>query len=60
MLIIILVVMIVLLLLLQMTMKESLVTINHSPKFYKFKRTDTMSASYQTDSPLGIRMTTKN
>lgn len=27
------------LLLLRMTMKESLVTINHSPKFFKFKRT---------------------
>jgi hypothetical protein len=46
-----LVVMMVTMLLLKMTMKENLVTINHSPMFYKFKKTNTMFASYQTDFP---------
>lgn len=32
-------------------MKENLVSIHHSPKFYKFKTTDTISAPYQDRCP---------
>lgn len=40
-----------LMMVMKVTMKENLVTIHHSPKFYKFKTTDTTSASYQNRCP---------